>query len=52
MKYKVRGNHYMYRVGNTKYYSENLRGLLSMLITDNIKKGVSYVRRQKLMLKD
>lgn len=49
MRYRIRGNHYMYRVENRTYYSKNLRGLLSMLITDNIKKGVSYVRRQKPM---
>ena len=49
MRYKIRGNHYMYRVGNRTYYSKNLRGLLSMLIIDKIRKGASYVTRQKPM---
>ena len=49
MRYKIRGSHYMYRVDGRAYYSKNLRGLLSMLIIDKIRKGVSYVSRQKPM---
>ena len=49
MRYRIRGNHYMYRVDNRTYYSKDLRGLLSMLIIDKIRKGASYVTRQKPM---